>query len=171
MTKAKRPALAAKPKRRWKTVTLSESLGRLTRDLCASQGFAQAEIITRWRSIAGPLLAAHSVPERLSFPKGQDSGTLYISADSAFALELQHLTPQVMERINGYFGFPAVSRIAIRQVSGGMPGRRRRRVQVRRNPAAKTKAARLVSGLHDPQLRQALESLGELVIAGEPTAN
>lgn len=171
MPRTKRPTVAAKSKRRWKTVTLAESLGRLTRDLCASQGFAQAEIITRWRSIAGPLLAAHTVPEKLFFPKGQDSGTLYVSADSAFALELQHLAPQVMERINGYFGFPAVSRIAIRQGSGGLRGRVQRRVPVRRNPAAKMKAARLLSELHDPQLRQALESLGELVIAGEQSAN
>lgn len=171
MTKANSRPLAATTKRRWKTVTLAESLGRLTRDLCASQGFAQAEIITRWRGIVGPLLAAHSLPEKLSFPKGQDSGTLYVYADSAFALELQHLSPQVTERINGYFGFPAVSRIAIRQVSGLGQGRGRRRAAIRRNPAAKTKAARLVSGLRDPQLKQALESLGELVIASDQPAN
>lgn len=171
MTKAKSPSVAVAAKRKWKTVTLADSLGRLTRDLCVAQGFAQAEIITRWRSIVGPLLAAHSLPEKLSFPKGRESGTLYVLANSAFALELQHLAPQVMERINGYFGFPAVAQIAIRQVSGLTGGRRRRRSTVRRNPAARTKATRLVSGLHDAQLRQALESLGELIIADEQTAD
>lgn len=154
------------PKRAWKTQSLAESLSRITRDLCAAQGFAQAEIITRWRAIVGPDLADHCMPDKLTFPKGQDSGTLHILSSGSFALTLQHLEPQVIARINGYFGFPAVSRITIRQAPLPIPARRRRQ---KPRPDAKdaAEARTTVSGLRDPHLRQALQSLGEMVISSD----
>ena len=165
----RKPQPAAKrrpPKRAWKTQSLAESLSRMTRDLCAAQGFAQAEIITRWRAIVGPDLADHCLPDKLTFPKGQDCGTLHILSSGSFALTLQHLEPQVIARINGYFGFPAVSRITIRQAPLPIPARRRR--QKPRPDAKDTAEARsAVANLRDPGLRQALQSLGEMVISSE----
>jgi len=155
-----------KPKRSWKTQSLAESLAPVTRDLCAAQGFAQAEIVTRWREIVGPDLADHCLPDKLTFPKGQDSGTLHILSSGSFALTLQHLEPQVLARINGYFGFPAVSRITIRQAPLPIPPRRRRRTPPA-DPKARAEAGALVAELRDPDLRQALQSLGEKVIGSE----
>lgn len=88
-------------------------LPRLVAPALRKQGFAEADIVTRWRQIVGPVLADHSVPDRLRM--GRDGGTLWVTVEGAFALEMQHLQPVIIDRINGYFGFQAVSRLNLRQ--------------------------------------------------------
>jgi hypothetical protein len=61
-------------------------------------------------------MAARTAPIKLAFPRGQATlGTLHVRVTGPFALELQHLTPQVIERINGFFGYAAVGRLALIQ--------------------------------------------------------
>ena len=80
------------------------------------QGFARHEIITRWTTIVGPSLGEHSQPERINFPRGDRSGgTVFVRVEGAFALELQHRGPEILERLNTYFGYSAVEKIVIRQ--------------------------------------------------------
>lgn len=80
------------------------------------RGFAAVELITRWPEIAGATLARDSTPERLSFPgSSRTGGTLRIRASGSMALELQHLEPLILEKINLYFGYNAVERITIVQ--------------------------------------------------------
>jgi hypothetical protein len=142
---------------------LADNLRRLTKGLCAEQGFAQSDIITRWRDIVGPHLADHCVSERLSFPRGQDGGTLHIVAGGAFATELQHMAPEIIERINGYFGFPAVARLALRQAPISLIRRRRPK------PKPLTEAQRralgeATRGIQTPDLKAALERLGAAML-------
>ena len=80
-------------------------------------------MITDWPAIAGLALAAGTAPEKLvSDRRAGIGGTLYIRvADGSLATELQHQEPEVIERINRYFGYPAVARLAMHQgpVSAG----------------------------------------------------
>lgn len=86
-------------------------------------GFVETSIVARWGEIVGPAYAAHSTPESLRFPYGKRSGgTLRLSVSGAHALMLQHVEPQIIERVNRFFGYDAVSRIAIQQ--GGRPAPR-----------------------------------------------
>lgn len=153
-----------KPRRSWKTRSLADSLSRLTRELCSKQGFAQSEIITRWGEIVGPALAAHSLPDRLVFAKGQAGGTLHVLADSGFATELQYLAPQAIERINGYFGFPAVARLSVKQGPVGLSARIRRRPK-QPDPEDRKAAEAEAAAVRDKDLRAALSALGAAVIA------
>ena len=77
--------------------------------------------MTDWPHIVGATLARRTVPEQIAFPRsGRTDGTLKLKIDSsALALELQHLTPQLIDKINTYFGYGAVSRIQI--VQGPVP--------------------------------------------------
>lgn len=87
----------------------------VARPVFARYGFAVAAILTDWRAIVGVPLADHTQPERLAFAKGQRrDGTLHLRVESAWALEVQHLSHRIVERINGHFGFRAVARIALR---------------------------------------------------------
>jgi hypothetical protein len=93
---------------------LASMLPRVTAPIFKARGFAEAGILTDWPAIVGPHLARHTMPEKIAFPRGSRSaGTLHIVTESAFAPELQHLEPQVIERINGYFGYGAVARLSI----------------------------------------------------------
>ncbi|MEJ0072405.1 MAG: DciA family protein [Pseudomonadota bacterium] len=82
----------------------------MTRSALARRGFAAARAIADWPEIVGPALAESSVPERLVRGRNAESATLVVRVRSAAALELQHWLPQVIERVNGYFGFRASAR-------------------------------------------------------------
>lgn len=82
----------------------------------ARYGFTEQTLLTHWIAIMGESLGRTTLPLRLSFPRGRQSGgTLRILAEGPAALELQHLAPVVIERINGTFGFPAVKSLAVTQ--------------------------------------------------------
>ena len=131
------------------------------------RGFAQGRLITEWPAIAGDLLARETVPQKLVFPRGsKGDGTLHLRVSSGFALELQHIAPQLIERINGFFGYRAVADLRFQQ--GPVPPKcKPRRIGPRR--LADTDEARLqrtLDTIEDPGLRDALAGLGRAVHAG-----
>jgi hypothetical protein len=144
-------------------------LGKLTTPLFRRRGFADGAVVAEWVAIVGERLAAHTVPERIVFPPRKHSdGTLKLRVgSSSLALELQHFQPQLIERINGYFGFPAVSRIQL--LHGPVPPRRTRAsVHVRPlTPEENTQISEALAAITDPDLAEALESLGRCIIGRE----
>ena len=85
-------------------------------------GFVESSIISRWSDIVGEAYAKHSAPDSLKFPMGKRSGgTLTVVCAGPFAVTLQHVEPQIIERVNRFFGYAAVERIALRQ--GELPKR------------------------------------------------
>ena len=93
-----------------RALRLSQMVPKLTRSVFRDRGFHQASILTNWTDIVGKALAAKSCPEKIS-----REGVLILRVDGPVALELQHLEPQLLERIATHFGYRAVSRISIRQ--------------------------------------------------------
>src|ERR1700675_3686913 len=115
---AKRPTMnkpgpiSAKP--------LSVLLSDLFSDAYAKQGFAARELVTRWVEIAGPEMAAHSEPLKIQWPRPvegqpQEPATLVLRVDGPMALEIQHASDVLLERVNRFFGWSAVGRLALRQ--------------------------------------------------------
>ncbi len=152
--------------------TLSTVLPRAATDILRRRGFAQTAIVTRWPEIVGPRLAAECAPERLVFARDESRGaTLHIRTAGALALELQHLAPVVIERINVFFGFGAVARIALSQgplPKSALPKRRARPAPPRPLEPQETQALEAaVAPARDPDLRQALANLGRTVM-GSP---
>lgn len=129
------------------------------------QGLRDAALLVDWASIMGAELAACCVPERLA--PGRDGGILHIRVASAWALDVQHRAPLIVERINTYLGRRAVARLAIRQ--GPMP-RPRPGVSARRRLADGERAAidHRVAMVEDEELRAALASLARAVAASAP---
>lgn len=144
-------------------------LGKLTAPLFRRRGFADGTVVAEWVAIVGERLAAHTVPERIVFPpRKRSEGTLKLRvASCGLALELQHFQPQLIERINGYFGFPAISRIQL--LHGPVPPRRPRgSVRVRPlTPEEQKQITDALAGIGDPDLAEALESLGRCVLGRE----
>jgi hypothetical protein len=150
--------------------SLAASLPEAAKRTLRHHGFAEAGIVTDWPAIVGEALAAHSTPLRLGFPPGKRlEGTLHVSVSGALALELQHLEPLVLERINGYFGYRAVGHLKL--VHDGRKPALPPDVTARpaRDGAAPPPALPPgIEDIEDPALRQALERLGRAVqTAGE----
>lgn len=151
--------------------TLGTVMPRAASSVLRKRGFAQGAIVARWSEIVGPELAAQSAPERLVFPRDGTPGgaTLHVRAGGALALELQHLAPIVLERVNGFFGYQAVARLSLHQAplpkATPRPPKRRPRELASDEKIALDTA---VSGMADPELRTALRSLGQRVAESQP---
>lgn len=97
--------------------SLTREVQKLARPLLGQHGFTQVELIAHWSDIMGQELALGVKPVRLTFPaKDRMNGTLYVrSAGGAFALLLEHQKGRIVERVNTYFGYPAISNLKIEQ--------------------------------------------------------
>lgn len=132
----------------------------------AKQGFGQADIILRWGEIVGPRLASLCEPIKLQRiargAKQQEPATLLVRVEGPFALELQHMTAIVVERINAHLGWRCVGRIAMRQG----PLEQRRAAPRQRAPSAEAVAAAALSAapIDDAALRDAVARLGARVL-------
>ncbi|HEY3916652.1 MAG TPA: DciA family protein [Stellaceae bacterium] len=127
------------------------------------RGFGEAQLVTQWEAVIGPALAAKLTPERLSFARGaRKNGTLRLRVASAFATEAQHLEPVLIERINAFFGYGAVARLAL--VQGPSLTAPPAAPQLRPLSAAEQgEVEARVAGIADPGLRAALVRLGSAV--------
>lgn len=96
---------------------LNKEYRALIQPVLGKRGFSGLEIIESWTEIVGEDLAVGIRPEKLKFEKGQRiNGVLYVkSAGGAFALLCAHHQALILERINTFFGYPAVSQIKILQ--------------------------------------------------------
>ena len=111
-----KPAGAVKPvRRRGGVAKLSRSSSALVSKAVRAKGFAEAEVVTRWGRIVGADLARATVPVRLVFPRGERLGaTLHVRTESAFAPVLQQRSGVVIELVNRYLGYAAVTRLEVR---------------------------------------------------------
>lgn len=149
---------------------LGSSLTAVTKRAFARRGLTGADLARQWPAIVGRDLAAQCRPRKLRFPKAGEAvdGSLTLRVAPGWALEVQHLEPLLLERINGYFGYRAVTRLVLQQ--GPLPPLDKigheagagRRGETREAPSARLDealAAKL-STVEDPELRAALEGLG-----------
>src|SRR5258705_2222840 len=99
---------------------LADILRKTLNDAFAKQGFASTELVARWTDIVGAEIAAHSEPEKIQWPRpvGADlpePGTLVLRVEGPTAIEIQHQSAVVLERVNRFFGWQAVGALRLRQ--------------------------------------------------------
>jgi hypothetical protein len=122
-------------------------------------GFVQSAIVARWPEIVGEQYARHSAPDALNFPAGKRSGaTLAIVCSGPFATMLQHVEPQIIERVNRFFGYAAVARITLRH--GELPTRPARAAQPDLKPLS-PEVSSMLKPIGDAGLRASLEALAQ----------
>jgi hypothetical protein len=119
----------------------------------ASPGVAQ--LMEAWPEIVGPSLAAATAPRALA------QGTLTIGCSGPMAMELQHLSTELVARINRSLGSQAVRRLRFVQTfTNPVPPRPRPKPV-----AAVTDAvSAAVAHLPDGPIRSALAALGQAVL-------
>jgi hypothetical protein len=142
---------------------LSALLGEVFSDAYAKQGFASRELVTRWTEIAGSDLAAHCEPLKIQWPRPvegqpQQPATLVLRVDGPMALEIQHSSAVILERVNRFFGWNAVGRLALRQAP--LTGRKSRKTAPAVDAETVAKVATTLTAIEDDELRAALARLG-----------
>lgn len=144
--------------------SVGEMLPQIGRASFRRFGFVQSSIVSRWREIVGERYAEVSSPESIRFPPGRRSnGVLRLTVSGAHATMMQHVEPAIVERVNRFFGYPAVSRVSIQQGRVPPPAERRPAPpSLRPVPAALGDSLREVA---DPELRACLEGLAGALAA------
>lgn len=152
---------------------LAEYVLREIDPLVARQGFGESSLLLQWREIVGARVAALCQPTRLQWPprakqrapdKPQEPATLHLRVEPGFGLDIQHLSPTIIDRVNAHLGWRCVGRIAIRQeplhsdappIAPAPPS----------DPAARARAVAATEGVAEEALRAALVTLGERALA------
>lgn len=150
-------------------LAIATTLDRVTATTRYKRGLPEPALVKQWSAIVGETLAGQCAPQRLVRGPGGAGGTLHLGVSGPLALELQHLEPQLLERINGFFGFRAVARLSLHQVAPPPP---KKPAPPRPQPTrqqAKALDARL-RAIDDPTLRAALGRLGTSVLARSPNS-
>jgi hypothetical protein len=123
-------------------------------------GFVQASIITRWPEIVGEQAARVCSPEMIRFPPGEKAeGILQLVVVPAHAPLIQQMIPEIIERVNRFFGYRAIARVKLRQ-GAVTPAQANRPA----TPPPSLRPIPLELGdslrdIGDPELRMVLESL------------
>ncbi|WP_342449450.1 DUF721 domain-containing protein [Falsiroseomonas frigidaquae] len=129
---------------------LSSLIPRLTRPAFRKRSPAGAQLMADWPGIVGPALAAVTQPLRVT------SGTLTLGCSGPVAMELQHLAPELISRINAHFGRVAVERLRfVQQAPAGVPRPAPRPQPVQLPAPVEARLAEMPAG----ELRDALAKL------------
>ena len=132
---------------------------RLTRPAFRRRAPATAQVLADWHAIIGPALAAVTTPRRLT------AGTLTIACSGPIAMELQHLTHEVMARINTHLGTQAVTALRfVQTVSHATPPGALPRDP---DPARLAEIEAKVASVPNGELRSALSALGRAIAGDE----
>jgi hypothetical protein len=144
---------------------LSDLLRPCLGETFARQGFASTEIVTRWAEIVGAEVAAHSEPLKIQWPRGEKEtgglATLVLRVEGPTAIEIQHLSGVILERVNRFFGWQAVGRLALRQAP--LSRRAGKRAPRETDAVAAAAVAAQMPESMDAGLRQALVRLGAAI--------
>ncbi|NCP23270.1 MAG: DUF721 domain-containing protein [Erythrobacter sp.] len=143
---------------------VSDLMPQIGRTAFRRFGFVQSSVVTRWPEIVGETHARVCAPESIRFPPGEKSeGILQLVVTPAHAPLIQHVIPEIMERVNKFFGYRAVARVKMRQGTVKPP-------EDMANPSTRPKAPPSLKpipmelgdslrDIGDPELRTVLESL------------
>lgn len=139
---------------------ISDLMPQVGRTAFRRFGFVQSSVVTRWPEIVGEHHAKVCTPEAIRFPPGEkEEGVLQLVVLPAHAPLIQHVIPEIIERVNRFFGYRAVARVRMRQGAVKPP---RAEEPAKAPPSLKPIPMELGDSLRDigdPELRTVLESL------------
>lgn len=150
---------------------ISEVANGLIDPVLARRAGINSALLGSWDEIAGEDFAECTRPEKIAWAKrggagedgGYQPGVLTIACEGARALFLTHAQDELIQRINGFFGFPAVHQIRIVQKPVS-PLTRRSRAPVPLKGEAARKLESMMDGIEGDKLRQAIQRLGTAVL-------
>ncbi len=120
-------------------------------------GFVQSAIVTRWPEIVGARLARVTAPESLRFPPGKKAdGMLSITVAAAHGPVVQHVVPDIIDRVNRFFGYAAVARVRLTQ---GTVRRREPTVPAPSEAVPTVPLSPTLKAITDPELQSVLAGL------------
>ncbi len=139
---------------------ISELMPEVGRTAFRKFGFVQSSVVTRWPEIVGERHARVCMPEAIRFPPGEKSdGILQLLVVPAHAPMISHVIPEIIERVNRFFGYNAVAKVKLRQGAVQPPAAKERSTAPPSLRPIPFELGDSLRDIGDPELRTVLESL------------
>lgn len=150
---------------------LSHTVEQIAKQSLGKDWGLYAALLDHWQEIVGADYARVTTPVKIAFPHQPNearrrNGTLTVRLPKGLAMEFTYKTEQIRQRINGYFGYDAIGKIAFDPVFGVAPKSKARPVA---DPEAISEIENKVKSIENNELRNALQSFGESVLAHNTT--
>jgi len=149
--------------------SISDLMPEIGRAAFRRYGFIQSSVVSRWPEIVGQRYADVSLPESIRFPRGEKAGgTLHLLVSGAHATLMQHIAPEIIDRVNRFFGYGAISQVRFRQ--GTIDAKKVQEKRAVPPPSLKPAPIELGENLRDigdPELNRVLESLASSIAKAE----
>jgi hypothetical protein len=167
------------PRRARVPLPVAKQIAATARNVFKARGFQQDHIVRHWPEIVGASLSGLSMPEKLAFPRTKsnesprrsEGATLTVRVDGPGALEFAHQEPQILERINSYYGYQAVTRIKLVQAPLPLPKANRKRQIATLSPRQEETLQSETAQIQSDALRASLEELGRRVLGSQKRPN
>ncbi len=148
-------------------IQISEVANGIIDPVLARRAGITTALLGSWDEIAGDNFADCTRPEKIAWPRrgdhadegGHRPGVLTIACEGARALFLSHAQGELISRINGFFGYPAIGQIRIVQKPVSQAQSRSSKPRKLEGERAR-KLAEMMEGITDEKLRLAIERLG-----------
>ena len=101
--------------------SVADLLGKVLEPVLARRTGMRLDLMRAGPELAGPEFCDLSRPEKINWPRQvhEDDAfrpaTLVVACEASAALFLQHSQKEILDRVNLFFGFDAISRIQIVQ--------------------------------------------------------
>jgi hypothetical protein len=152
---------------------LSDLVPALTKDIFGRKNLLFGKMLAEWTHIAGPEMAARAMPMELKFQRraekekgGSPQAVLHVAVQPAFALEFSYQKSLLIERLNVFFGYPAIKDIKIIQNSEIMDKAVAAKARIK--PLTLSEQQRIEQAtavIADSDLQTALKNLGKAIAA------
>ena len=143
---------------------LGGTLRPMAQKLLGKKGFVTADILTGWDRIVGKELAEYTFPQRIDFPRGEkNNGILHLCVPGgAFHREIKHREKYIIDKINTYFGYNAVSGLRIMQNLTFTPKKESPAAQKEKKlpPETEKHIENLAASIDNPKLKNIIIKLG-----------
>ncbi len=151
---------------------LADLIGGSLNGVCRKRGFATVDLLCDWPDIVGERYGERVMPDKLVWGRPREvngetiaePATLVVHTDGATALILSHELPQLIERINAFFGWAAVGRIRIVQKPVTVKKRPELKKSAVLSDDEQAKLQQRLKNVTNPKLHAALARLGAEVI-------
>ena len=143
--------------------TLDKHFRTLAKAAFARHGFASEQLFSQWGAVMGPIFADFCLPEKIKWPKTTSAdarkigGTLVLRAVAGRGLELQYEGPRIIERVNQFLGYGAITSLKI--IQGSLQPAPAKSAPRPMAPAAAKAWAENIDDIADEDLKAALTRL------------
>lgn len=149
---------------------VAKTIRPLAKQLLGKNGYMQIELLSNWEEIVGENLSCYVLPQKISFAKDErTNGTLFLLVfGGAFAMEIENKKLQILQKINAFFGYEALSKIKIMQnnnpqnflIGKNIPDKPKKNLVSEKE---KTYIDELIKDVDDENLRLKLANLGRAI--------